>query len=314
MNTPSKITYVGIDVSKASLDVFHPQWTAPRRFSNDASSFESLWRELRSSSDPIHLILEATGGYERPLRRAAQSAQRPLSLVNPRQARDFAKASGQLAKTDPIDARTLARFGECLRPEPSPLPAASSQKLQAAVRRRAALVEASVREQALLDTVDDPYVRRDIRSSLTALKRRIAKFDAQIEKLIAKDPQLQAKRTRLEQIKGVGLTLSATLLAELPERGEIADRPLASLCGLAPFNRDSGVHQGQRSTWGGRGRIRRALYMPTLCAIRYNPPLNELSQRLIAKGKPAKVAITAAMRRLICVLNRMLADPDFQPR
>ena len=312
MNTQPSITYIGVDVCKGFLDTFSPKWSKARRFSNEPKGIEKLLKALDNSPKP-HLIVESTGGYERPLRIGADQASMALSMINPRQARDFAKASGRLAKTDALDAQLLANFGHTFEPQSTPLPSKKLQKLKSLVRRRFHLNDLRIRESNQLEKTHETLICKDIQSLIKNLKARIAKIEKSMITLIDSEPSLAAKRQRLEQVKGVGPIVSATLIAELPELGSLKDPQIVALCGLAPFNRDSGKHQGKRTIIGGRGRIRRTLYMPTLCAIQYNAPLKAFYQRLTDNGKPGKLAVTAAMRKLICLLNRMLTDPDFQP-
>ena len=313
MNSQTQTYHVGIDVSKEKLDVFHPAWERPRCFANTPRAIRDLLAAVAAAGGPCQLTAEATGGYEKQLVQAAAKAEVPISIVNPRQVRDYARAAGVLAKTDEIDARTLADYGRLFEPTPTEPLTASQQTLRAAVRRRESLIGQRTREKDQLGKDHDALVRRDLKSSIAALDRRIAKWDAHIATLIASDSEMAAKKDRLEQIKGVGAVASSTLLAEFPELGRLGDRQAAALAGLAPYNCDSGRWHGLRSIRGGRGRIRRALYMPALCAVRHNPVLREFYQRLRAKNKPHKVALTAAMRKMVCVLNRMLADPHFQP-
>lgn len=313
MNQSTSVTYIGVDVCKEFLDAFCPTWGNPKRFANSTDGIKSLLKTLRDTPLP-QIIVESTGGYEWPLRVAAADAQFALSLVNPRQVRDFARASGTLAKTDALDAKILAAFGEAFKPKSFNLLPQKLLKLRSFVRRRAALNDLRVGEQNQLDKTLEPFIAREIRSLIKSLENRIAKLEKQMIQLMDSDPDLADKRQRLEQVKGVGPVVAATLLAELPELGSLDDPKISSLCGLAPFNRDSGKHKGKRMILGGRGRIRKTLFMPTLCAIRHNPPLKEFYERLLAKGKPTKIVITAAMRKLICLLNRMISDPNFQPQ
>ena len=313
MKQSPSVTYNGVDVCKDFLDAFSPNWAKPKRYGNSIAGISKLLEALKDTSLP-QLGIESTGGYERPLRIAAADSQVTLSMVNPRQVRDFAKASGKLAKTDALDAKILAAFGEALDPKPSLLPSKKLQKLRSFVRRRSSLNDLRIAEQNQLDKTQEPIIAKEIRSLIKILENRIAKLEKLMIQLMDSDIALADKRQRLEEIKGVGPVVSATLLAELPELGSLANPQIASLCGLAPFNRDSGTHKGKRMIIGGRGRIRKTLYMPTLCAIQHNPPLKDLYQRLVDNGKPAKVAITAAMRRLLCLLNRMISDRNFQPQ
>lgn len=309
MNPPQN-SYLGVDVSKDKLDAFHDSWDAPRRFPNTTAGARRL---LQEAPGPARVIIEATGGYERTIVAACRQSDAEVCVVNPRQVRDFAKAAGLLAKTDAIDARVLARFGTCLRPGPTAELRAEIVRLRELVRRRAALVERRTAELNQLPKALCTEVRADIRSLIRVLEGRVAKLEQSIRQLIESDEELRGRSRRMRRIKGVGEILAATLLAELPELGSIGDKQAASLCGLAPFNRDSGRWRGQRKISGGRRRVRRALYMPTLCAVSRNEHLADLYQRLVAAGKPKRVALVAAMRKLVCVLNRLMADPAFEP-
>lgn len=303
-------TYAGVDVSKEKLDAFHSTWSKPRTFPNTKVGARKL---LASLPEGTCLVLEATGGYERTVIGEYHSAGLGVCVVNPRQVRDFAKATGLLAKTDAIDARVIEHFGTCLRPGLTPELRPEILKLRELVRRRTALIARRIAEQNQLEKACCQEVRADIRSLIRVLDGRVAKLQKAIMELIASDAELSQRSKRMCQIKGIGPILAATLLAELPELGSIGDKQIASLCGLAPFNRDSGRSKGRRMIGGGRARIRRALYMPTLCAVHRNEHLAVLYNRLVAAGKPKRVALVAAMRKLVCVVNRLMTDPDFQP-
>lgn len=313
MKTPQPTYHAGVDVSKDKLDVFHPAWDAPRVFANTAAGIRKLLKAVAAEEGLVHLVAEATGGYERELAAGCAAAGVTLSVINPRQARDFARAKGLLAKTDAIDARLLAGFGRLMEPAPVVPPTPLQEELRAVVRRRGALVAQRVREKNQLGKTADPFVAKDIRSMIAVLDRRIAKCERHIAALVASDAGLKERQRRMEEVKGVSTVLSGTLLAEMPELGGIGDRQAASLAGLAPFARDSGKTRGKRMIGGGRGRVRRGLHMPALCAVRHNPVLGAFYRRLVEKGKPHHVALTAAMRKLLCLLNRMLADPAFRP-
>ena len=283
-------------------------------FDNDTKGINSLFRKLKKleADDEIQIICEATGGYEKALVRSAFKAGIAISILNPRQVRDFAKAGGVLAKTDAIDAAVITHFGETFKPKPMTPPSLTVEALQCVVRRRASLVKQRVREQNILEKTSDSFVKRDIKSSILAISKRIEKMEAQIKKLIKEDEELALKSKRMQEVDGVGPVVASTILAELPELGQIGDRQASSLVGLAPFNDDSGPRKGKRTTRGGRELIRRTIYMPTLSAIRCNPIFNDFYNRLIKKGKPHHVAAIAVMRKLICLLNRMISDPTFQ--
>ena len=312
MKPSNSYYYVGIDVCKANLDVFCPGWTVCESVLNEPKAIRALLRRLRRLSGRPHLVCEATGGYEKDLVKECFRLEMPISVINARQPRDYARSKGLLAKTDAIDARILAEFGEVHRPAALAATSGTQEALSAVVRRRELLVRNRASEQVLLDKVRDRFVKAELRTSIAQLSRRITKCDQRIRELIDTDPDLKAKRRRLEELKGAGPTLSALLLAEVPELGTISDKEISALVGVAPFNRDSGRWRGQRTISGGRGLVRRGLYMPALCAVTHNPVLAEFYQGLIARHKPHHVALTAVMRKMICVLNRLLADPDFQ--
>jgi len=281
---------------------------------NETKGINSLFRKLKKleADYEIQIICEATGGYEKALVRSAFESGIAISILNPRQVRDFAKAGGVLAKTDAIDAAVITHFGETFKPKPMTPPSLTLEALQSVVRRRASLVKQRVREQNILEKTSDSFVKRDIKSSILAISKRIEKMETQIKKLIKEDEELALKSKRMQEVDGVGPVVASTILAELPELGQIGDRQASSLVGVAPFNDDSGPRKGRRATRGGRELIRRTIYMPTLCAIRCNPIFNDFYNRLIKKGKPHHVAAIAVMRKLICLLNRMISDPDFQ--
>ena len=312
MNTTTK-HYIGIDVSKDKLDVSAPLWRVPKTFDNSPTGLQSLFKELRPLPASSQLVCEATGGYEGFLLQQAWKRGVNISRVNARQVRDFARAKGLLAKTDRIDARVIADFGALFKPDPTPAPSKTGQQLNAAVRRRESLVGQLTREKNAREKASDKFVRQDIEALIALLSKRLARCDRHIAGLIDADETLREKRQRLEQVKGVGSATSSLVLATLPELGSIGNKQVSALVGLAPMNRDSGKRRGQRTIQGGRANVRRGLYMPALCAARHNPILKAFYERLRSAGKAHHVALTAVMRKLICLLNRILADPDFNP-
>lgn len=298
-------TYVGIDVSKATLDVAitptgPPPWTVP----NTPTGRTALVTALRAHP-PVLIVLEATGGYETAAVSALALAGLPVAVVNPRHVRDFAKALGVLAKTDRLDATVLATFAERVRPAPRPLPDDAQVELRALVTRRGQLVEMRTAEQNRLATAR-PSLRADLKRHITWLTRRLKETDTEIRRLIAASPLWCPRDRLLQSTPGVGPQTSARLLVALPELGHLAGRQIAALVGVAPLNRDSGRHHGPRTTWGGRAPVRAALYMATLVATRHNPVIRTFYQRLRAAGKPPKVALVAAMHKLLTILNAML--------
>lgn len=313
MKNHSKTYYVGIDISKEKLDVFAPFWDEAKSYENRPEGRRELFDDLARVEGAYHLICEATGGYEAPLMLESFERKLNITLVNPRQVRDFAKAKGLLAKTDKIDAATISHFGEVFTPQPTAPHNEAQQRLIALNRRRERLMSHLVREKSALQKSSDAFVRKDHESMIRILEKRIKKFDEEISKLIQTDETLKNKSLRLQQVKGIGAQTANTILAEMPELGSLEARKASALIGLAPMNCDSGKRRGKRCVQGGRGQVRRALYMPAMSAIRFNPILKAFYDRLRAKGKDHHVAITAVMRKLICLLNRILSDPNFCP-
>lgn len=296
--------FVGIDVAKADLAVaVRPQteaWLVP----NDDKGIQDLVARLRTVA-PTLLVLEATGGYERPLVAALAAAGFPLVVANPRQVRDFARATGQLAKTDSIDASILALFAERVRPEPRPLSDDATQALDALLTRRRQLLEMLVAERNRL-THARPAIRRDIAQHVRWLERRLHDVDTDLDQAIQTSPVWRAKENLLRSAPGVGPVLSRTLIGDLPELGTLNRKQIAALVGVAPLARDSGTLKGKRLVWGGRAPVRAVLYMAALVATRRNPIIRRFYQRLLATGKPKKLALTACMRKLLTILNAMM--------
>lgn len=295
---------VGIDVAKARLDVAtRPRgeaWQVP----NDEAGVAALVARLRGLA-PALVVLEATGGLERLAAAALAAAGLPVAVVNPRQVRAFARAVGQLAKTDALDAALLARFGEAVRPPPRPLPDAAQQALAALLARRRQVVTMLTAERQRLGAAL-PAVRRRVQAHVAWLEGELAALDADLGDALRASPSWQAKDDLLRSVPGVGPVVALTLLAELPELGALDRKRLAALVGVAPLNADSGARRGQRLVWGGRGRVRAALYMAALVATRFNPVLRAFYQRLLAAGKAKKVALTACMRKLLLILNALV--------
>lgn len=302
MSTSS--VYVGVDVSKAQLDIaVRPRaesWSLP----HDLRGITTLVTRLQALQ-PTLIVLEATGGLEVPLVGALAEGALPVVVVNPRQVRDFAKATGRLAKTDALDAGILAHFAERVRPTPRPLPDAMSRELAALLARRRQLVEMLTAEHNRLSGAVRS-VRRGIRSHVQWLERQIRETDADLARRIRQSPLWREKDDLLRSVPGVGPVLSTTLLANLPELGDLDRKPIAALVGVAPLNRDSGTLRGKRTVWGGRAPVRATLYMAALVATRCNPVIRAFYHRLLAAGKAKKVALTACMRKLLTILNAML--------
>jgi transposase len=296
--------FVGIDVSKAQLDVALRPTNDGWQVTNDEAGIAGLVERLRTVQ-PALVVLEATGGLEVPVTGALAEAGLPVVVVNPRHARDFAKATGRIAKTDTLDARGLAHFAEAVRPTPRPLPAAQAQALSALLTRRRQLVQMLTAERRRLQAAPQP-IRADIQAHITWLTRRLARTDDDVAAAIHASPLWRATDEILRSTPGVGPILARTLVAEVPELGLLNRQEIAALIGVAPLNRDSGTLRGKRAVWGGRAHVRAVLYMSTLSAVRHNPVLKAFYERLRAVGKAPKVALTACMRKLLTILNAML--------
>lgn len=296
--------FVGIDVAKDHLDVALRPTEDASTVANDADGLETLIRRLKPV-EPRLVVLEATGGYEAPVAAALSTAGLPVAVVNPRQVRDFAKATGQLAKTDRIDAATLALFAERVRPEPRPLPDPVGEELRALVARRRQLLEMLGAEQNRLRHATAPSVEKGLQKHVRWLKRQLEDVDDDLQRVVRNSPLWRGKDDLLQSVPGIGPVTSRTLLAELPELGRLNRREIAALVGVAPLNRDSGRWRGRRFVWGGRAAVRNTLYMAALTASRHNPVIRTFYERLVDRGKPHKVALTACMRKLIVILNAM---------
>lgn len=300
--------YIGVDVAKLSLAIHFPDqvWST----ANTAKGLAVLITRLKQLG-ATQVICEATGGYERSLVLALHDAGLPVSMINPRQVRDFARACGRLAKTDAIDASLLSRYGAAIRPAPDPAPATGSTELAELVRARQEVVALITDEINRREHTHLPSLLKLSRARHKQLEKQLATLDALIAAHIASDPLLSAKTQRLQQVSGVGRVSAFTLLALLPELGSLRDAQASALAGVAPLNRDSGQFRGQRHIHGGRAAVRRVLYMAALTATAHNPILKDFYQRLRQNGKHAKVALTAVMRKLVILLNRMLKNPNF---
>ena len=306
--------YVGIDISKDNLDVFTRHDGQARSVTNDRKNIAKLITKLTNFAGNIHIVCEATGGYEKALLSTAFKANCAISLVNALCVRSYADAMGQHAKTDPIDAEMITCFAEAKKPRPTPAPTPAQEAIKALSRRRDRLVARLTQEKNSLDKEENVVVRNDIKSHIRSLERRVMKMVKEIDKIVMADDELRTKRERMESIKGVGRVFANAVLAELPELGKVTDKQASALVGVAPFPKESGRYKGKRIIRGGRSRLRRSLFMGAFAASRFNHVLSEFYQRLRAKGKVHRVAVVAVMRKLICLLNRMLADPKFQPQ
>lgn len=300
------MSFIGIDVAKAELVVsVRPsleQWAVP----NTAAGIETFLTRL-SALGPQLIVLEATGGYEREVAAALAAAQWPVVVVNPRQVREFAKATGQRAKTDGIDAAMLALFGERMQPAVRPLSDEATTDLAAVLLRRRQLTEMLVAEKNRLGLARRP-VRKSLKSHIAYLERELRITETDLTAQIEASPVWRVNDDLLQSAPGIGQVTSQTLLAELPELGALSHRQVAALVGVAPVAHDSGAMRGKRAIAGGRARVRAVLYMATLVATRHNPVIRAFYQRLVAAGKPKKVALVACMRKLLTMLNAMLRD------
>jgi len=297
--------FIGIDVSKQRLDIHARPSGEEWSVTNDANGHSELVRKLVSLS-PTLVVLEATGGYQSAVAAELGANKLAVAVVNPRQVRDFAKATGRLAKTDAIDAAALAHFAESIRPEPRPMPDDLTVELQALVTRRRQLIDMRTAESNRLETCRVMPVRRNIQKMINMLTKQIGKVDDDIDTTIRNSPLWREREDLLTSAIGVGTTTARTLLTQLPELGRLNRREVAALVGVAPFNDDSGQRRGTRRIRGGRGEVRSVLYMATIAAVRHNPQLQGMYQRLLSRGKLKKVALIACARKLLTVLNAMM--------
>jgi transposase len=315
MSTPS--SFVGIDVSKHTLDgAVRPDGSTFRE-ANDPQGIAALVARLQGLSVTL-VVLEATGGLEFPLVASLASAGIPVAVINPRQARDFAKATGKWAKNDAIDAQCLAHFGEAVRPQPRPLPDETVRALEALLARRRQLLEMATMEQNRWQSCTAPAVRDDLQAHLVWLASRLKDLEHALAAAIQASPVWRAKEELLRSIPGLGPVSSRTLLASLPELGQLTNKQAAALAGLAPYDDDSGQRRGVRRVRGGRAEVRSVLYMAALSAVRYHPLLKAFKDRLKRAGKKAKVILTAVARKLVVLANAVLRtnqayDPEHCP-
>jgi transposase len=297
---------VGIDVSKAKLDVAVRPSGERFMFSNDEDGLRELVKRLQKIA-PERVVLEPTGGYEATVVEALASATLPVIVVNARQIRDFAKATGRLAKTDKIDADVIAHFAEAVKPEFRPLPDEAQRELEALVTRRRQLVDMRAGEMKRMQTAKR-VVKPNIEEVIRFLDKQIDDLDDDLKKALRSTPLWRENDNLLQSVPGVGPVLSETLIALVPELGKLDRKQIASLVGVAPLNNDSGSRKGKRSTWGGRAAVRAVLYMAARSASRYNPMIKAFFDRLEARGKSDMVTIVACMRKLLVTLNAMMRD------
>ncbi|MFC1833190.1 IS110 family transposase [Thermodesulfobacteriota bacterium] len=297
--------FVGIDVAQARLDVHVLPKGASWTPKNDAKGIETLAKRLKKEA-PTVIVMEASGGFEISLSAELGTAGLPIAIVNPRQVRDFARAIGKLAKTDSIDAYVLARFAQTINPEPKPLPSKEEQLLKDLVRRRRQLVGLRASEKNRLHRVRSQPVRQSILSVIQTIDEQIRNIDLNLDDVLRNSPLWREKEDFLKTFTGVGSVTARTLVALLSELGDATREQIASLVGLAPRNRDSGKMRGKRMISGGRAEVRNTLYMAALSAKQHNGIIRAFYKRLIEAGKPAKVAPTACMRKILVILNAML--------
>lgn len=301
----SEAPYIGIDVSKARLDVharpLNRDWQVP----NTPKGRQRLLEDLLSLQ-PQNVILEATGRLEQPVARLLHQAHLPVVVVNPRKVRNFARCTGREAKTDPIDARALAHFGEAIQPAPRPILTVEDTELQECMSYRRSLIAEIAARKNQKKAHPVAAIQRSLARLLSSLEKELEQLDQELQKRIGQDEKRQAVYECVQSVPGVGPVTAMTLVTELKELGSLSNREISALVGVAPFNRDSGTLQGKRAVGFGRAGVRSALYMAVLSAMRHEPGIRAFYQRLIAKGKKTKVAQTACIRKLLCLLNSMV--------
>jgi transposase len=302
---PAPPNFVGIDVSKDRLDVHVRPSGQSFAVTRDGKALEQLTTQICDLA-PALIVLEATGGFETTVAAALAGAGLPLAVVNPRQIRDFARATGRLAKTDTLDAQIIALFAERIRPEPRPIADADSQTLAELIARRRQVVEMIGMETNRFRQARNPRVQRTIKATLKTLEAQLAELDRAIKDTVRGSPIWRAADDLLTSVPGVGDVTARTLIADLPELGQLDRRRIAALVGVAPVNRDSGQMRGRRTIAGGRTDVRNALYMATLSATRWNPVISQHYKSLVERGRPKKVALVACMRRLLGILNAII--------
>jgi transposase len=296
--------YIGIDVSKATLDVFVRPFDKHMQFKNDKSGWKKLVQKITSFT-PTLLVMEATGGYEKPAAQALTKATLPVCVINPRQVRDFAKSLGKLAKTDKIDAHVIALFAEKITPAANVVCDEAQQQLSEYNTRRRQLLDMINQEKNRLDKANSD-VKKSLRRIIRTLEKEVSDIDKVLHKCIQANPHMVQTARLLRTAKGVGAVVAAGLLAELPELRKLSAKQITALAGLAPYTRDSGTLRGQRTIWGGRAAVRTTLYMATLVATQHNPAIKAFYTRLCLGGKKKKVALTACMHKFLIVLNAMV--------
>jgi transposase len=299
--------FIGIDVSRDRLDAHVRPSDESFAVARDGEGLAALIERLRAF-DPYLVVLEATGGFEVTVAAAVVAAEIPLAVVNPRQIRDFARATGQLAKTDALDAKAIARFAEAVRPQPRPVPDAQARALGELVARRRQIVEMMTAERNRRRQLTSRRLLKSVDRLLAVLQQELSQLEQDLNEGIRGTPAWRERDELLRSVPGVGNVVARTLIADLPELGRLDRKQIAALVGVAPLNRDSGKMRGKRTTWGGRAKVRCALYMAALVGSRRNPILKAFYQRLLSAGKPKKLALTAVMRKLLTILNAMVRD------
>lgn len=312
-------TFVGIDIAKEHIDI-HVLPTGERlrvrvtEHPDFAPLFELLHRLTTQGYTVNRVVLEASGGYEIPCAAALHDGGWPLCLVNPRLVRDFAKATGRIAKTDRLDAKAIALFAEKILPPLTVFANAKERELRELTARRRQLIDTRVAEENRILAITSESVRSSIKRNVEALEKELGLVEAEITKCFEENAELQKRSEILETAQGIGKVTARALVAQLPELGKLSRGKIASLAGLAPWSNDSGKKSGKRSIWGGRATVRTALYMATLAAVRYNPPIAQMYQRLTKNGKAKKVALIACARKLLTILNSMVKyGKNFNP-
>jgi transposase len=304
MQAQTAVVYVGIDISKTSFDVDCYPVAQPTCFTNDEPGRAAAASYL-SGLQPSLIVVEATGGLEAPLVGQLATAGLSVAVVNPRQARDFAKAIGVLAKTDRVDAQMLARFGQAVKPAVRPLKPEETLALEAILTRRRQIIEMITAEGNRLSSAA-PRIAKQIRQHIAWLEKRLDEADQDLDGMLRQSPVWQHKAQLMTSVPGVGRVTAVTLLAELPELGALPRREISALVGVCPYSRDSGKYRGRRAIWGGRATVRATLYMAAIVASRHNPVIRAFYQKLVAAGKLKKIALVACMRKLLGILNAML--------
>ena len=306
MTTQSEKCYIGIDVSKALLDVYILPSKERMQFQNDRKGIRKLVKKMQLFSFSA-IVMEATGGYEKQASQSLAKENFAVSVVNPRQIRDFAKALGRLAKTDAIDAEVIALFADKIQPPANVVCNEEQQALADYTARRRQLVEMITMEKNRLEK-SSKIIKKSIKSMIKTLEKELEAINTALEKSIQADPASAEKSALLKSIKGVGSAVAAILVSELPELGQLNAKQISALVGLAPFNRDSGTLRGQRSVWGGRASVRATLFMAGLVATRYNSQIKQFYERLCKAGKKKKVALVACMHKLLIIMNAMIKE------